>query len=108
MPRLLGFEIKESDIGNFFLRILTEVDFNDPESVVQNLSGELATYFALSMESEEEYTANPSEKAIYDDLIGVHFFSVMKSSLKFRAGLKENFFVQLLQLSDIYKIFERC
>lgn len=90
-----------SGLGNFLIRITTEVDWDDERRFFESFSRETASYYAdIPLTATEEEWRYSVEHVFYP-LFKSHLLPPNKFS-------QDRTFLELASLSNLYKVFERC
>lgn len=90
-----------SGLGNYIIRITTEVDWDDERAFFETFSKETADFYAETplITSEEEW--KHSVEHVFYPLFKSHLLPPDKLS-------RDSTFLELAALSNLYKVFERC
>lgn len=88
-------------IGNYLIRITTEVDWDDERNFFESFSRETAEFYSeIAMAATEEEWKHAMEHVFYP-LLKSHLLPPEKFA-------HDRTFLELAALSNLYKVFERC
>ena len=126
VPQILGrVSVLEKDLGELLIRLCSEVkslnlpreiymyqiNYNNKKEMIKGMCRELSFHLAWSLEDSDEKRPDEYDwetKSKSDKLFEGHLFPLLKGEFFFSKVKRSEVCVELLQLKDIYKIFERC
>jgi len=97
---LNGYIPSMQGLALFVLRASSEVDWNEEEAFFKTFSFELACFYSV----RSEYFKHQNEKESNEMIEHVLF----PAARKHLHPSKEENFLQLANLHELYKVFERC
>lgn len=90
-----------SGLGNYIIRITTEVEWDDERGFFETFSRETAAFYAEIPVDTSEDEWKHSVEHVYYPLFKSHL-------LPPEAFSRDRTFLELAALSNLYKVFERC
>lgn len=107
VPILLeDYEPEILDLPMFILRLSTEVNWAEEKECFKSICNELGVFYAVKSIQEDSDMKNsnkPNKKWLIEHVIYQYFRKSLLPSTK-----NEDLFFKLVDLHDLYKVFERC
>lgn len=96
-----GYSPLSAYLPLFFIRLASEVNFEDEKECFKNISTELAKFYSRwSLTTEEEEHSHLMQNIIFPE--------IQKTLLPPKEFLNDGTFLKLTSLQELYKVFERC
>jgi DNA mismatch repair protein MLH1 len=103
---LVDCEPEILDLPMFILRLSTEVNWGEEKNCFKSICSELGIFYAVKSNQEGSDTqtdSKPDKKWLLEHVIYQYFRKSLLPSIK-----NEDLFFKLVDLHDLYKVFERC
>jgi len=116
IPMLLdGYVPFLGNLPIFILRLATEIDYEEEEACFKTIAKELARFYAVSIDEDSQFDTLQHETAESDKPLKESWMKVIESvvypALKSKVWPSKSCiknFVNVANLPDLYKVFERC
>ena len=96
------------EIPMFMLRLATEVDWKEEKNCFENICDEISSFYSIKNGhlDESNKTSKPSKKWIIEHILYAKMFrNILLPSY---SNSEESILHKLVDLHDLYKVFERC
>lgn len=112
LPMLMeDYEPDLVELPLFIIRLATEVDYEDEKKCFDSISKEMSYFYSIKnckYAKQEEQVSTQADKPKENWMIEHFIYTAIKNMLLASTKKEEQIFFKLVDLSKLYKVFERC